>query len=694
MIGPLVNQALTDPEGVALLMEEAYQLTIGDVLVTLRALGNEPIGLSELDARSRNALRWMNCETWAELATHTVGDIWSVPLAGRLTVTRILTAAARRNADEATALRVPYPTSVNRLDRDPTAPARPGVARLERVLRELAAWAVRERGASRLADLIALSPDLGRIPTEISSDFARLSDFPLDDFISEAGSDLPEDLLADLLATIGERVEMLIARKVRLGDRPTLEDLGRELGVTRERVRQLESKALAKAREAVLSDEFGPLRWRASDLREVLGVAVLEGSELHTDAVSWALRGLAAPTGYDPGELMLWIAGPYERKSGWLVRADTSLAEIRRRFADRVAGRLILDEQEGRVILEQFGVSGQMSTDFILHAPGWRVIAEGTLVRWSGSLSDKAETVFRLVGRPCSIDELNAHISEGHASSSLRNALASDSRFVRLDKASNFGLAEWGLEEYSGIAQEIIERIDRSGGNVDLEDVVSDLVDQFGVSANSVRMYASSPAFVMDKGRVMLRPADDPYEPDDRIHRVRGLYTAPDGRVIMHNIVDKDVLRGSGRQMPESAAAVMGIRPGGRVEYDFAGEARIVVSWPATSVMGPSLGSVRCVANKLGLEIGEAFRLVFDPSTVTCTASPVDTGSLEGLTGLLIEPGMELAALARALRVDVQSVRSRLRARGDNAVLDLLPAVGTSADLGEAISRFGVLLGD
>ena len=699
----LVNRAMVDPEGVARLMEEDYGLVIGDALVGLRLLANEPIDTFGLDTRSVTVLRRMRCETWSNLSERPVGDIWRVPAAGRLTVKRILSAAALRNAAalRAVASLEQQGSADLGTEGDGPAPAqmeiverrRAGAARLDRVVQDLAAWAIRERGASRLSDLLSLSPDLGRVPSEISAEFARLNDFPLNDFVVGVGSALSEELLSDFLDTVGPRADVLIARKIRLGRRATLEDLGGGLGVSRERVRQVEAKAVAAAQAALASDTFAPVRWRASDLRDVLGVAVLEDSELLNDALNWALRGLTPPELCDASELMLWIAGPYERESGWLVQCGFSLAALRREFGEQLAGSMLINIETAQSILENLGVSAQMSTEFVEQAPGWRALNGDTFVRWPGALGDKAEVVLKLVARPCSIDEVNAHIGEGHAASSLRTVLAGDPRFVRLDKASNFGLAEWGFEEYAGIAQEIIERVERSGGSADLEEVVSELVISFGVSATSVRMYAGSPAFVISNGRVALRSADNPYKPDDRIERVKGLYVAADGRVVVHAWVDKDVLRGSGRQLPEAAAAAMGICPGDRVEFGFSGDAQIVVSWPATSVMGPTVGSVRAIATKLELGIGDRFRVVFDPTTRTCTAEAVDDATIGGLTGLSVEPGQELATLAAALQVDPHTVRSLLQARGDDEVLSLLPPVDTSPDLGDAITAFGNLLG-
>jgi hypothetical protein len=60
-----------------------------------------------------------------------------------------------------------------------------------------------------------------------------------------------------------------------------------------------------------------------------------------------------------------------------------------------------------------------------------------------------------------------------------------------------WGLVEWGLEEYSGIAEEIAQRIGREGGRALLTDVVAE-VARFGVRESSVRMYAEAPMFVIE----------------------------------------------------------------------------------------------------------------------------------------------------------------------------------------------------
>ena len=84
-------------------------------------------------------------------------------------------------------------------------------------------------------------------------------DSHLGDFIADENSATPQDAasyallrqqLIDTLNTLDPREEMVLRRRYGLDDgRPrTLEDVGKEFGVTRERVRQIESKALRKLR--------------------------------------------------------------------------------------------------------------------------------------------------------------------------------------------------------------------------------------------------------------------------------------------------------------------------------------------------------------------------------------------------------------------------------------------------------------
>jgi RNA polymerase primary sigma factor len=84
-------------------------------------------------------------------------------------------------------------------------------------------------------------------------------DSDLGDFIEDADAVVPieaaafillQDQLEDILGTLSDREQRIIQLRFGLtdGHPRTLEEVGREFGVTRERIRQIESKTLAKLR--------------------------------------------------------------------------------------------------------------------------------------------------------------------------------------------------------------------------------------------------------------------------------------------------------------------------------------------------------------------------------------------------------------------------------------------------------------
>ena len=96
-------------------------------------------------------------------------------------------------------------------------------------------------------------------------------DSDLGDFIEDSDAVVPieaaafillQDQLEDILATLSDREQRIIQLRFGLtdGHPRTLEEVGREFGVTRERIRQIESKTLAKLRHPS----------RAQTLREYL----------------------------------------------------------------------------------------------------------------------------------------------------------------------------------------------------------------------------------------------------------------------------------------------------------------------------------------------------------------------------------------------------------------------------------------
>jgi RNA polymerase primary sigma factor len=108
---------------------------------------------------------------------------------------------------------------------------------------------------AKVRDMLRMAPDT----LSLDSPVGETDDVSLSDFIEDATAEAPADsaarlmLLATLeetLAELGEREQEVVRMRFGLDDgQPrTLEEVGRHFGVTRERIRQIESKTLAKLR--------------------------------------------------------------------------------------------------------------------------------------------------------------------------------------------------------------------------------------------------------------------------------------------------------------------------------------------------------------------------------------------------------------------------------------------------------------
>ncbi|WP_019631023.1 RNA polymerase sigma factor RpoD [Actinomadura atramentaria] len=107
---------------------------------------------------------------------------------------------------------------------------------------------------AKVAEIQRISQEPVSLQSPIGEEDSDLGDFIEDSDavapIEAAAFILLQDQLGDILSTLSEREQRVIGLRFGLADgHPrTLEEVGREFGVTRERIRQIESKTLAKLR--------------------------------------------------------------------------------------------------------------------------------------------------------------------------------------------------------------------------------------------------------------------------------------------------------------------------------------------------------------------------------------------------------------------------------------------------------------
>ena len=144
-----------------------------------------------------------------------------------------------------------------------------------RVQRQMVQELEREPTVEELAERVDLSParvrEIYRIsqdPLSLDSPVGEEDDSNLSDFIEDQQAEAPADAAArrllneavkEALGELSEREQQVVRLRFGLdgtGQARTLEEVGREFGVTRERIRQIESKTLAKLRHPQRSQKL------------------------------------------------------------------------------------------------------------------------------------------------------------------------------------------------------------------------------------------------------------------------------------------------------------------------------------------------------------------------------------------------------------------------------------------------------
>lgn len=139
-----------------------------------------------------------------------------------------------------------------------------------RTTRKLTSELNREPTNEEIAEALNMEPEKIDYVMRIKQDIASLDasvgrdgddeDSVLGDFVEDEDRDRPEDTaanqilkeqLSEIIATLTDREQKIIRLRFGIGgERPhTLEEVGNEFDVTRERIRQIEAKALAKLRK-------------------------------------------------------------------------------------------------------------------------------------------------------------------------------------------------------------------------------------------------------------------------------------------------------------------------------------------------------------------------------------------------------------------------------------------------------------
>ena len=553
------------------------------------------------------------------------------------------------------------------------------------------AWAASEHGATRIGDVCQLSSAVGEMPDDVAARWKSFSELDLAVLaeLADLTSDL-DTLVRDITSVLDSRQRLVLERRVLCEKRKTLREVAEELGITRERVRQIQVKLERRLAELTLLPRFRVVRWRALTLSSALGETAPIDADATSAAINWAIRGASRDSMKMLRALILRLAGGYEEKDGWLVREDGP--EINAATLAKLGDEIgLLPLETAYAWLSEQGIVPPFYDAWLERCGHFRRIGD-TLVVWTGSIVDKCISLLALHGSPTDADTLIDEVGEGHNVVGARNRFFEDERLMRISR-SGWALRAWGLEEYTGITDEIHQRIDEHGGRVRLSELVDELVNVFDVKEGSVRVYAAAPMFVIEDEWVRLRREEEPYVVAESLSGCKGVYRSSESVISMVVPVDQDTLRGSGRTLPSAVAVALGVTPD-RSRVFRGATARVSVTWPKTSAMGPSLGSTRSLAVETGASGGERIRLDFDVQKSTVSAIRVGDSSdggkdrhigLQLLTGIRDVEADPMHLMARAIGVAPEAVRHTLVSRDDSEVAELLPVSEIDSGLEAAL---------
>ena len=530
--------------------------------------------------------------------------------------------------------------------------------------RLFAAWALAETDAKTLGDAISRI-QAGRPSVREWENLAKLK---LEQITKKDRH--PCTILDAWVENLPKRDKSIFRYRIaKIAGKRTLHKLGKEFGSTRERIRQVENRIIKKFDEFMTGPETQPIRWRVESIRRMLG------NVSPSSRAEPLLLDEDGKTNYR--SLLLDLAGPYDNKNGWLNLRAAAAKDPTTLIYEKCDEFGRIDPDLAGRELSSWGLDQSLHVEWLTRNKKVRIF-KGQLVLWGASIGDRLAFSLSDLDHPATVDTLMQYVEELGTKKSALNALKGDPRISRVSPGE-WALASWGLPIYSGIAVSIRQLLEQVNRPMLVREVVARLHSVFGLADNSVRAYCKAPMFIHKNGSIRLRTDNEPYEyPKNSLRTSPGVFFLGPHRVAIMLEVNQNLLRGSGRPLPNAAGAILGLKVGEQMTFRTKDNELVTIIFLRSSVTGPALGSVRSIAKRISSKKGHRMTLVLDSSDMSASAITTDPSQIhaswkfvERLTGIKASRGMN--GLAQALRCARDEVHAILQSRGDDTVIKALP---------------------
>lgn len=619
------EDAIFDPDsgelqtGIADLVASNPSVTVGDLLPQLRALGDTPVPAGKLPTRIRNRIPSRFPSALAELR---LGALVNMKNVGVGSIAELVENLYRYVAfRSATASEVPDESALSSSIHEEAPVNHPGATVVSDAwvhgLESISAIAATDFNAATLGDLLQVNPDLGDLPPTVTTGLAQI--LAVD--IGNLHQPTIAQVFGNFIGQLDTRELTIAKHRIWGNDQLTLEETGERLGLTRERVRQLQRQIEGKLRGLLRDVDAAPLRARAESLRLRLGTAVPATSGLFVTAIEWALRDFDDDQKAKADDVLLWAAGPYESIGDWVTVDRAVLPDSAKARSD-----LLLDEgfaflNEAYSYLDTLGINESVHETWLRDCKTLLVL-ETAVLDTSGNIVDLACRYLAIIAEPRTTDQILEALGRNMNPRGVKQRLMEDSRLIRITK-DEFALEEWDFPAYTSVKDLMADAITKAGGHIDMTALIEQLHTQYDVSPGSIKMIAEQPMFRRDGHVLYLRTNDHPYTVRTDIESAIGAYELDKDLLSIRFLVDREILRGSGTSLHEAIAGWLGLRPGETLTLR-SDDRSLEVKWRPWSA--PGISSVRPIALALGAKEGDGLILLvsdegeFAPQLVPASA--------------------------------------------------------------------------
>lgn len=319
-------------------------------------------------------------------------------------------------------------------------------------------------------------------------------------------------LIHDALGILNKRSRIILEKRygLKTGSFVTLEAIGKEYGITRERVRQIEAAALANLKKHRVFEGLEEPIQKTKDRLAQLGGVSREDVLLATAAPFFGVEDTKKLKGFYPYFYFVmeqsglkhlpeneefhpaWYldTASFARAKDTIKKFEAYLEEVERPLAAHLVSEHINQFSKKEVVVTDEYLKNLISLSKLF---GNNVFGEFGLVSWKEiaphGARDKAFLVLKKHTKPLHFRLITQHINEAKFAPkkshplTVHNELIKDDRFVLVGRGV-YALKEWGYE--AGTVRDVLKNLIRKNGALPLDSLTQLVAAQRIVKENTI----------------------------------------------------------------------------------------------------------------------------------------------------------------------------------------------------------------